>query len=490
MESLEKYFSTFKKNIIGDEQTFDSPYGKKRILYADWTASGRLYAPIEKTLSEVFGPYVANTHTENSFTGGVMTEAYRQARSAIKNHVHADENDILILTGSGMTGAINKLQRIMGLRVPEILEDFTGIPEDAKPVVFISHMEHHSNHTSWLETIADVVIIPYDERGLIDYEALEPLMQQYAERSLKIVSVTACSNVTGIVTDYHRIARIAHRNNGICFVDFACSAPYIDIDMHPDEESHLDAVFFSPHKFLGGPGTEGVLIFNKNLYHNTKPDHPGGGTVVFTNPWGEHNYTNDIEVREDGGTPGFLQAVKTALAIRLKEQMGTENILKREEEINSIVFDALSKIKNLQILAARHTHRMGIFSFVIEDAHFNLIVKLLNDRFGIQTRGGCSCAGTYGHYLLHIDDKSSEEIKNAILEGELSARPGWVRMSIHPTMTDEEVKYICDSIKKVAQNHKDWAKDYLYIPEKNDFVHKSKPYAYKNLTSGLFKKLL
>lgn len=474
MQNLEKYFEKFRKNIIGNKQGFISPYGKKEIIYADWTASGRLYRPIEDQIINQFGPYVANTHTETSFTGAVMTHAYHKAKDIIKKHVNANENDVLILSGTGMTSAINKFQRMLGLRIPDLLKSNMNIIVN-KPVIFITHMEHHSNQTSWLETIADVVVIPYNETGLIDYEALNNLFKKYQDRSIKIASVTACSNVTGIINDYHKIAEIAHKNSGLCFVDFACSAPYVTIDMHPSEIESLDAIFFSPHKFLGGPGTQGVLIFNKKLYRSMVPDNPGGGTVTFTNPWGKHDYISDIEMREDGGTPGFLQSIKTALAIKLKEEMGVDAILKREHEINDLVFDALEKIPNLHLLAKQHKKRMGIFSFYIDNAHFNLIVKLLNDRFGIQTRGGCSCAGTYGHFLLNIDNKTSAEIENDVLKGKFLTRPGWVRMSIHPTMTNAEVLFVCDSIKQVAENQDKWSKDYIYDEELNDFVHKSQP---------------
>jgi selenocysteine lyase/cysteine desulfurase len=475
MTKLEQYFQEFRNQIIGIDQSFESPYGIKEIIYTDWTASARLYSLIEERIQKDFGPFVANTHTETSFTGSVMTQAYHKAREIIKKHVNANDSDVLILEGSGMTGVINKFQRILGLKIPEILQKHTSIPDELKPIVFISHMEHHSNQTSWLETIADVEIIPYDNSGLIDYDAIQPLFEKYINRSLKIVSVTAGSNVTGIQTDYHRIAEIAHNNNGLCFVDFACTAPYVNIDMHPDETRFLDAIFFSPHKFLGGPGTQGVLIFNEKLYKNIVPDNPGGGTVTYTNPWGEHDYVKDIEVREDGGTPGFLQTIRTALAIQLKEKMGVENIMQREHELNVIIFKKLKAIPNLHLLAQKHEDRLGIFSFYIDDIHFNLIVKILNDRYGIQTRGGCSCAGTYGHFLLHIDNKTSHEIENQIKEGKLLERPGWVRMSIHPTMTTKEVEFICDSIKAVAENHKEWGKDYTYVSSSNDYIHKSKP---------------
>jgi len=402
MQNLEQYFEKFRKNIIGNGQKFISPYGEQEIIYTDWTASGRLYRPIEEQIINQFGPFVANTHTETSLTGAVMTHAYHKAKDIIKKHVHANEDDVLILSGTGMTSAINKFQRLLGLRIPDLLKSNMNAMVN-KPVVFISHMEHHSNQTSWLETIADVVVIPYNDTGLIDYNALDELFKKYHDRSMKIASVTACSNVTGIVTDYHKIASIAHENNGLCFVDFACSAPYVNIDMHPNDsdsfrDTSLDAIFFSPHKFLGGPGTQGVLIFNKKLYNNMVPDNPGGGTVTYTNPWGKHDYITDIETREDGGTPGFLQAIKTALSVKLKEEMRVDAILEREHEMNTLIFKELEQIPNLHILAAQHKKRMGIFSFYIDEAHFNLVVKLLNDRFGIQTRGGCSCAGTYGHF--------------------------------------------------------------------------------------------
>jgi len=486
MTKLELHFQKFRKGIIGNGQTFISPYGEKEIIYTDWTASARLYRPIEEKIQNEFGPYVANTHTETSFTGSVMTQAYHKAREIIKKHVNADDTDVLIMEGSGMTGVINKFQRILGLKIPELLQPYAVIPKEIKPIVFVSHMEHHSNQTSWLETIADVVVLPYDKTGLIDYVAIQPLLDQHAERSLKIISITAGSNVTGIQTDYHRIARIAHKNKGLCFVDFACTAPYVNIDMHPDEASYLDAIFFSPHKFLGGPGTQGVLIFNEKLYKNIVPDNPGGGTVIYTNPWGEHDYVKDIEIREDGGTPGFLQTIRTALAIQVKDEMGVQNIHDREEEINELIFEDLMAVPNIHILAKQHQNRLGIFSFFIDDVHFNLVVKLLNDRFGIQTRGGCSCAGTYGHFLLHIDNKTSHEIEEDIKKGLLLDRPGWVRMSIHPTLTNKEVKYVCESIKAVAKNHQEWGEDYDYVSKINDYIHKSKPNTVVELVDKMF----
>jgi selenocysteine lyase/cysteine desulfurase len=485
--NLEHFFSQFREHIIGINQTFDSPYGVQKVVYADWTASGRLYRPIEEKICNELGPFVANTHTETSTTGATMTLAYHEARKIIKRHVNANENDVLITSGSGMTGVVNKFQRILGLKINENLKNYTTIPDDLKPIIFISHMEHHSNQTSWLETIADVEVVPADENGLVSVGNFERCIKKHLHREIKIVAITSCSNVTGIKTPYHKIATLIHQYNGLCFVDFACCAPYVDINMHPEnEEAYLDAIFFSPHKFLGGPGSAGVLVFNKKLYKNIVPDNPGGGTVSYTNPWGQHDYFDDIETREDGGTPAFLQTIKIAFAIQLKEKMGVSNIENRENEINKRMFETLEKLKGVQILAPNQKKRLSIFSFYFEKYHFNLVVKLLNDRFGIQTRGGCSCAGTYGHFLLNVDQETSTKIKNQILQGCNTEKPGWVRLSLHPTITNQELEFICDALKELSAKIEDWSKDYVYDISKNDFSYKDNQSFEKELVTYWF----
>ncbi len=476
MKELEKHFEKFRNNIIGIDQTFNSPFGEQKILYADWIASGRLYGPIEEKISHIFGPFVGNTHTETSMTGTMMTKSYHRAQEIIKRHVNAGPHDVIINFGFGMTAAIIKFQRILGLKVPEQVSSYVKLPENLRPVVFITHMEHHSNQTSWLETLADVEVIQQDDMGLVDTKNLEHLLNKYRKRQVKIGSFSACSNVTGIETPFHDLARIMHEHGGYCFVDFAASAPYVKIDMHPENpQEKLDAIFFSPHKFLGGPGSAGVLIFDSKLYNRKVPDQPGGGTVDWTNPWGKHRFVSNIEAREDGGTPGFLQTIKTALCIHLKEEMGVDKIKQREKELVAIAFPELRKIPELYILADNIEERLGVISFYVTDIHYNLIVKLLNDRFGIQVRGGCSCAGTYGHYLLHVDYDTSRKITEKIDHGDLSEKPGWVRMSIHPTMTNEEMYYITDAIKQIVENIDQWKEDYEYLSSRNEFVHKDYP---------------
>jgi selenocysteine lyase/cysteine desulfurase len=481
MSELERYFSSYRDNIIGIDAEIKTPYGTKKLIYADWIASGRLYSHIEKRMLEEIGPLVGNTHSESTATGRAMTDAYHLAQKIVKHHVNADDNDVILFTGTGMTSAIAKLQRLLGLKIPEQAVNYCpfthgeynkcrDIPNEKRPVVFLTHTEHHSNHTSWFETLADVIVLEPSADLTVDPEVLRREIVKYKDRPLLIGSFSSCSNVTGYFPPYYELARIMHEHKGYCFVDFAASAPYVDIDMHPSDKMHqLDAIFFSPHKFLGGPGSAGVLIFSRELYKNEIPDSPGGGTVKWTNRWGGYSYITDIEVKEDGGTPGFLQGIKAALAVKLKEKMGTQKIIAREEELIQIAFTELTKIKNLHILAGNIKERLGVISFYVDNLHHNLLTRLLNDRFGIQLRGGCSCAGTYGHFLLDVDFKLSKEITDKIDAGDLSMKPGWIRLSLHPTMTDEELFFITGAIRESVENSEKWKKDYSYDRHTNEF---------------------
>jgi selenocysteine lyase/cysteine desulfurase len=405
--------------------------------------------------------------------------------------VNADEEDVIITAGSGMTGMVCKFQRILGLKVPEKLEKYVRMPEEERPVVFITHLEHHSNHTSWLETIADVVVIDPDENLMVDPDHLSEEIKKYSNRKLKIGAFSACSNVTGYKPPIYRLARIMHENGGLCFIDYAASAPYVEINMHPgDPMESLDAIYFSPHKFLGGPGSSGVLIFKRSLYQNRIPDHPGGGTVNWTNRWNEYSYVTDVEAREDGGTPGFIQAYKIALSILLKEQMGIEKMIGREKELLDIAFKKLPEVKGLKILAENIRDRLGVFSFYMEGIHHNLVTRLLNDLYGIQVRGGCSCAGTYGHFLLNVDYDLSHEITSHIDHGDLSLKPGWVRLSIHPTMTNQELNAVIRALHDINDHIEEYRKHYTLNPSTNEFEHVSFKSDYKKQVGKWFSSNL
>lgn len=479
--NLTEHFAPFRQGIVGQDHHYpEAPQGE--VLYADWTASGRLYRPVEDYISDYLGPYVANTHTETTMTGTTMTNAYHDAQHIIKAHVNAGPNDVLIAAGSGMTLVINKFQRLLGLRVPEKWRDRIELAETERPLVLVTHMEHHSNQTTWHECDVTLEIVQSDASGRPDLNHLRQLLEQYKDRALKIGSFTACSNVTGIKTPYHEMAQIMHEHGGLCFVDFACSAPYVDMDMHPANPlQKLDAIFMSPHKFLGGPGSSGVLIFDKDLYTCKSPDQPGGGTVSWTNPWGKHRFFDDIEAREDGGTPGFLQTIKAALAIKVKDAMGTAQIWEREQALTKILMEGLDQIKGVNMLETEQRDRLCIVSFYVLGIHHNLIVKLLNDRFGIQTRGGCSCAGTYGHILLQVDQLTSDEITKKIDQGDLTDKPGWVRVSLHPTTTDAEAKRIVEAVRDVVANAEAWSKDYNFDPRSGEFRPRNAQPALKSL---------
>lgn len=476
---LEEHFSAFRRGIVGIDATLEGPKGRVPLVYADWIASGRLYGPIEDRLRELAYPYVANTHSESSAVGAGMTAAYHRAHALIKERVGALPTDVAITSGSGMTGVVNKLQRILGLRIPERAKGICGsgaceTPESQRPVVFITHMEHHSNHTSWIESTADVVVLEPDSSLGVDPDELRRKLREYEGRPLKIGSFSAGSNVTGIRPPYRELSRIMHEAGGWAFADFAASAPYDPIVMRPegDEAGSLDAIFFSPHKFLGGPGSPGVLVFDPRLYANSIPDDLGGGTVAWTNRWGEHRFVSDIETREDGGTPAFLGSMRAALALELKELMDPAKMRAREEELVERAFAGLSAVGGLRILAENERRRLGVVSFYFEQLHYNLVVSLLSDRYGIQVRGGCSCAGTYGHYLLHVDRGHSREITCRIDSGDLSDKPGWVRLSLHPTMTDAELDYALAAIAEIGREGTAWGEEYEFDRASGEFRRK------------------
>ncbi|RAJ75694.1 selenocysteine lyase/cysteine desulfurase [Chitinophaga dinghuensis] len=483
LHSLENYFSVYRQHIIGYQQYYATPFGLQRIVYGDWTATGRGYSPIEKYIQQDILPFIGNTHTDTTVTGSMMSSAYEMAKDIIKKHVNASTADTLLFCGIGMTSAVNKLQRIMGLKSSHS----QPVDNTLRPIVFVTQMEHHSNHISWLETIAHVELIGMDEKGNVDISHLHFLLEQYKDHPIKIAAVTACSNVTGIVTPYHEIAKLIHAYDGWCLVDFACAAPYCEINMHPEEaHAQLDAIYFSAHKFLGGPGTPGILVFNNQLYQHQIPDQPGGGVVQYTNPWGVRDYMTNIEQREDGGTPPFIQGIKAAMCIRLKEEMGVANILKREKELLDIIFSRLVNMSAIHVLQGNVTDRLGVISFLVEGVHYNLFVKLMNDRFGIQLRGGCSCAGTYGHHLLQVDQTQSYIIRQAIQAGDMSAKPGWIRLSIHPTMTDAEINFILDAIEITIAHAFVWQQDYYHDRLSNEYIFTGDDSCTNHLVSSWF----
>lgn len=469
---LEAHFEPFRQRIPGRRSVIRTPYGEVAKLYADTTASGQPDEVVEQRINAIKRDY-ANTHTDASYVGEVMNGRYHFAASIIREHVNAGPDDVLITGGSGMTEMVNKLTRLMQLSVPERFRGHEVISEESRAVVFITHLEHHSNILPWQESSADVVTVPPAKNGLPDVAALEQLCAQYKGRPL-IGAFTAASNVTGVRTPYKDLARVMHRHGGKCIVDFSASAPYDPIDMHPenDDGARLDAILFSPHKFQGGLESPGVLVANRSLITTQTPDRTGGGTVDAVDRWGGRWYVNDLEAREDGGTPPIIGRMRAAMAIRLKELMGVEAIAEREHQLVEHFLSGLEEIPGVHAFEPHLRDRVGIVSLYMDDVPHGLLTRLLSDRFGIQVRNGCSCAGPYGHYLLDIGREESARIIKQIVElHDETEKPGWVRVSLHPTLKNSEVDEILTALRQIHLCAHEWTKDYGHVQGTTDFAY-------------------
>ena len=415
-----------RASVIGDDQVLEGPFGPRRVTYADYTASGRSLGFLEDHIRTAVLPRYANTHTESSGTGLQTTRFREEARRIIGQSLGADHDRFaVIFAGSGSTGAVHKLVDVLGLRIPAELDDRYGlrerIPVEERPVVFVGPYEHHSNELPWRESIADVVTIREDAAGHIDLEHLERELARHADRPLRIGTFSAASNVTGILTDTRAISVLLHRHGALAFWDFAAAAPYVDIQMEPRRPAPdgsvadadldtKDALFISTHKLIGGPGTPGILVARRELFRNRVPTVVGGGTVAFVNQL-EHRYLADIEHREEAGTPDIVGSIRAGLVFQLKDAVGEDVIAEREHGFIGRAIERWERVPTIEILGDRRARRLSIVSFRVRHGerflHHNLVVALLNDLFGIQSRGGCSCAGPYGHRLLGIDLETS-----------------------------------------------------------------------------------
>ncbi len=471
-----------RAGLCGRGEMIETPLGPQPLLYADYTASGRALAQIEDQMRRLDADY-ANPHTEDSALGRRSNAWLGEAVARIKSHVNARPEDVLIATGAGATGAIHKLQEILGLAMPPASMARLDNPSPQKrPVVFVGPYEHHSNELSWRESLADIIAIPLDETGGIDFAVLEAELQNPAlEGRQKIGAFSAASNVTGLKTNVPALARLLHRYGAILCLDCAASAPYARIDMHPesDPEARIDALYFSPHKFIGGPGACGILIFDPALYRtDLPPTQSAGGTVRYV--WKDgHDFIDDVEARERAGTPGLPQLVRAALALQLQAEIGFETIEAREQAALGQAFERWGKHPRIEILGPQDPQRrLGIVAFNLLNAeggriHPRLVTVLLNDYFGIQSRAGCSCAGPYGHDLLGIDDAETQFIRAEVLKGRAGKRPGWCRVSLHWVMSPEEVERLMMAVIDLADRAETLAKAYDYDEESGAWRHRS-----------------
>ena len=481
-EEPDKLVAAINASVIGEDEVVDGPFGPRRVTYADYTASGRALTFVEDYIREAVLPLYANTHTESSGTG-LQTSRYREeARQIIRTCTGATDDHVVLFTGSGSTGAIDKLVNVLGLRIPSNLEDRHAlggqIPPEERPVVFIGPYEHHSNELPWRESIADVITIDEDADGHIDLVQLRDQLVRHSDRPLKIGSFSAASNVTGVITDVGAVSTLLHEHGALAFWDFAAAAPYVGIEMSPDSDAldYKDAIFISPHKMIGGPGTPGVLVARRDLFTNRVPATPGGGTVAYVNPE-HHVYLSDIEHREEGGTPAIIESIRCGLVFQLKAAVGTDVIREREEAFISTAIKRWDAHPNIEILGNPDLDRLSIVSFVVryegQYLHHNFVVALLNDLFGIQSRGGCSCAGPYGHRLLGIDLDTSEEFEREILGGCEGIKPGWVRVNFNYFISEIVFDFIVSAVEFVAEQGFHFLPLYHFDPATGLWLHRA-----------------
>jgi selenocysteine lyase/cysteine desulfurase len=476
-----------RESVIGDDQVMWGPFGPRRVTYADYTASGRALGFLEDVIRDEVLPRYANTHTESSGTGLQTTRLREDARKIVHEAVGGDEETCVIFCGSGATGAVDKLIGILGLRLPSALDDryalSAHIPPAERPVVFVGPFEHHSNELPWRESIADVVVIPEDTDGHVDLAALEAELVRHAARPLKIGSFSAASNVTGILSNTCAIADLLHRHGAFSFWDFAAAAPYVRIEMQPVCSEHplafKDAVFLSPHKLVGGPGTPGVLAVRRELLVNRVPDVVGGGTVAYVGP-SEHRYLDDPVHREEGGTPAIVEAIRAGLVFQLKQAVGVDVINAHERDFWQRAVDRWTRNPSLDILGNLEADRLSIVSFVVRRPsgrylHHNFVVAVLNDLFGIQARGGCSCAGPYGHRLLGIDLERSHEFEREITRGCEGIKPGWTRISFNYFISETVFEYVVAAVDLVATEGWRLLPAYRFDPPTGLWRHRDGP---------------
>ena len=456
--------AALRDGLVGANAMISGPYGEKPLVYADYVASGRALHQVERFVLEDVLPYYANSHTEASYCGGFMTRMRREARGLIADFCGATSDHAVIFTGSGATSGINRLVSLFGVN--------QAIASGRSVRVIIGPYEHHSNILPWRESGAEIVEIAEQASGGPDLADLQAALDESAA-DLTICTLSAASNITGITSDVATITRIVKTAGARMIWDYAGAGPYVPIAMQPAPGAEIDAIVVSPHKFIGGPGASGILIVRRDAVIATKPSWPGGGTVKFVSPIA-HDYSDSLEAREEAGTPNVVGDIRAALAFTVKDAIGAQAMAERNHSLTKRAFSAWEEVERLEILGLTDPDRLPIFSFRVKDGrggyvHQQLVTRMLSDRFGIQARGGCACAGPYVHRLLSIDDEQSEAIRQAILLGHEIMKPGFIRLNFSVLLSDDKARFILDCVAQIAADATAYEQDYDFDPSRAIF---------------------
>lgn len=453
--------TALRDGVVGDDAVMTGPFGAKRIVYADYVASGRALMQVEEFVLRQVLPFYANSHTEASYCGGYVTRLRREARAAIARCCKAGPEHAVIFAGNGATNGINRLVNLLGIGRA------AASAQGAR--VIVGPYEHHSNILPWRESGAQIIEIGEGADGGPDLAHLQAVLGEAPAAKLTLCAFSAASNVTGIVADVPAISRIVRQAGALMVWDYAGGGPYLPIEMTPD----IDAVVVSPHKFIGGPAASGVLILRRDAVTTATPTWPGGGTVSFVSPWG-HDYSTNIEAREEAGTPNVVGDIRAALVFLVKDALGDAFMAQRNRWLAEHAMQSLLAMPNVEVLGSVTAPRLPIFSFRLRDGrgghvHQQLVTRMLSDRFGIQARGGCACAGPYVHRLLGIDETRSGWLRDAIRSGQEVEKPGFVRFNLSVLLSDAKVSYILDSIATLAQDAAAFAERYEVDPARAIF---------------------
>ena len=456
--------SALYDGLVGSNVKIFGPYGDKELVYADYVASGRALHQVERFVLEQVLPFYANSHTEASYCGGAMTRMRREARAVIAGLCGCNDQHAVIFSGSGATSGLNRLVNLLGVT------DTVAAGKHAR--VIVGPYEHHSNILPWRESGAEIIEIAEDPKGGPDLAQLASVLQQGAPE-LTICTLSAASNITGITSDVTTITAMVKAAGAKMIWDYAGAGPYVPVAMSPADGVEIDAIVISPHKFIGGPGASGILLVRHDAVVTETPTWPGGGTVKFVSPVA-HDYSSSLESREEAGTPNVIGDIRAALAFLVKDAIGAEAMAGRNRQLTQRAFRAWQDVPHLKLLGMVDADRLPIFSFQISDGkggyvHQQLITRMLSDRFGIQARGGCACAGPYVHRLLGIDEQESEAIRQAIQSGKELQKPGFIRLNLSVLLPDEKVQFILDAVAQIAADATEFEADYTVDPARAIF---------------------